>query len=81
MKVLDATFLIDYLEGREATREFHEENRGEQIRWVVPIPALAEVLVGEDPPRGGRHGGPYGSRLGRRAAGRRANGYHGRRDC
>jgi len=40
MKVLDATFLIDYLDGREATREFYEENRGEQIRWVVPISAL-----------------------------------------
>lgn len=47
MKVLDATFLIDYLDGREATGEFYEEHGGAQIRWVVPVPALAEVLVGE----------------------------------
>lgn len=47
MKVLDATFLIDYLNGQEATREFYEEHGGDQIRWVLPVPALAEVLVGE----------------------------------
>lgn len=47
MKVLDATFLIDYLDGRPATREFYEEHGGDQIRWVAPVPALAEVLVGE----------------------------------
>lgn len=47
MKVLDATFLIDYLDGRPATREFYEEHSGDQIRWVAPVPALAEVLVGE----------------------------------
>ena len=47
MKVLDATFLIDYLDGFTPTREFYEENGGDQIRWVVPVPALAEVLVGE----------------------------------
>lgn len=47
MKVLDATFLIDYLDGVEATRRFYEEHGGEQTRWIVPVPALAEVLVGE----------------------------------
>ena len=47
MKVLDATFLIDYLDGRERTRTFYEENGGAETRWVVPVPALAEVLVGE----------------------------------
>lgn len=47
MKVLDATFLIDYLSGLEATREFYEANGGKQTRWVAPVPALAEVLVGE----------------------------------
>lgn len=47
MKVLDTTFLIDYLDGRESTRKFYEENGGDEIRWVVPVPALAEVLVGE----------------------------------
>lgn len=47
MKVLDATFLIDYLDGIEATREFYEENGGDEIRWVAPAPTFAEVLVGE----------------------------------
>lgn len=47
MKVLDATFLIDYLDGLDATREFYEENGAEEVRWVAPVPALAEVLVGE----------------------------------
>lgn len=47
MKVLDATFLIDYLDGHAAAREFYEENGTDSIRWVVPVPALAEVLVGE----------------------------------
>lgn len=47
MKVLDATFLIDYLDGLAATREFYEENGGDEIRWVAPVPAFAEALVGE----------------------------------
>jgi predicted nucleic acid-binding protein len=47
MKVLDATFLIDYLDGREATRDVFEANGGAETRWIVPVPALAEVLVGE----------------------------------
>lgn len=47
MKVLDATFLVDYLDGAESTREFYEEHGGDQLRWVAPVPALAEVLVGE----------------------------------
>lgn len=47
MKVLDATFLIDYLDGRAATREFYEAHGGDQIRWIAPVSALAEVLVGE----------------------------------
>lgn len=47
MKVLDATFLIDYLDGHAASREFYEENGTDSIRWVVPVPALAKVLVGE----------------------------------
>ena len=47
MKVLDATFLIDYLDGLDATREFYEEHGGDEIRWVAPVPAFAEVLVGE----------------------------------
>ena len=47
MKVLDATFLIDYLDGVEATKEFYEAAGAENERWVMPIPAYAEALVGE----------------------------------
>jgi predicted nucleic acid-binding protein len=47
MKVLDATYLIDYLDGVEATKEFYEANGAENERWVMPVPAYAEVLVGE----------------------------------
>ena len=47
MKVLDATFLIDYLDGIEATREFYESNGAENERWMMPVPAYAEVLVVE----------------------------------
>lgn len=47
MKVLDATFLIDYLDGIEATREFYEANGGADERWVIPVVAYAELLVGE----------------------------------
>lgn len=47
MKVLDATFLIDYLDGVEATREFYEANGGTDERWIIPVPAYAEALVGE----------------------------------
>lgn len=47
MKVLDATYLIDYLDGVEATREFYEANGGNEECWVMPVPAYAEVLVGE----------------------------------
>lgn len=46
MKVLDATFLIDYLAGIEATREFYEANGGADTSWIIPVPALAEALVG-----------------------------------
>lgn len=45
MKVLDATFLIDYLGGVEATAEYllaHEDEK-----FVFPAPAYAETLVGE----------------------------------
>jgi predicted nucleic acid-binding protein len=47
MKVLDATFLIDYLDGVEATKEFYETSGAENERWVMPVPAYAEALVGE----------------------------------
>jgi len=45
MKVLDATFLIDYLGGVEATADYLRANEDE--RFVFPAPAYAEVLVGE----------------------------------
>lgn len=44
MKVLDATFLIDYLDGVDATAEYlvaHEDDR-----FILPAPAYAEALVG-----------------------------------
>jgi predicted nucleic acid-binding protein len=47
MRILDATFLIDYLDGVEATKEFYEASGGENERWVMPVPAYAEALVGE----------------------------------
>ena len=47
MKVLDATFLIDYLGGLPATRAFYEDNGGRDETWVMPLPAYAEALVGE----------------------------------
>jgi len=45
MKVLDATFLIDYLNGVDPTAEYLLANDDEQ--FIVPSPAYAEVLVGE----------------------------------
>lgn len=47
MKVLDATFLIDYLDGIEATKAFYEASGAEDERWVMPVPAYVEALVGE----------------------------------
>nr|WP_254766165.1 PIN domain-containing protein [Salinilacihabitans rarus] len=46
MKVLDASFLIDYLDGRDETREFYERSGGSDTQWIIPVPALTEVLVG-----------------------------------
>lgn len=46
MKVLDATFLIDYLNGVDATAEFLIANNDDET-FVFPAPAYAEVLVGE----------------------------------
>lgn len=45
MKVLDASFLIDYLNGVDATAEYLLANEGEQ--FIFPAPAYAEALVGE----------------------------------
>jgi predicted nucleic acid-binding protein len=46
MRVLDTTFLIDYLDGVAATKEFYESHGGSEEHWVIPVPAYAEVLVG-----------------------------------
>lgn len=45
MRVLDATFLIDYLLGADETRTFLEAHDDEA--FVFPAPAYAEALVGE----------------------------------
>ena len=47
MTVLDANFLVDYLNGEETTKTFYEANGGNAERWVMPVPAYAGVLVGE----------------------------------
>ena len=47
MKVLDASFLIDYLDGDESTKEFYEANGADGEPWMMPVPAYAEALVGE----------------------------------
>ena len=46
MKVLDANYLIDYLNGELATKEFYEANGGDEERWITPAPAYAETIVG-----------------------------------
>ena len=46
MRVLDANFLIDYLQGVSDTKAYYEANGAEEQRWVVPAPAHAEALVG-----------------------------------
>ena len=51
MKVLDATFLIDYFDGVESTREYLQEHDSE--RYVLPAPAYAEALLGEGNGAGG----------------------------
>lgn len=45
MKVLDASFLIDYLNGVDATATYLLANEDE--KFIFPAVAYAEVLVGE----------------------------------
>ena len=45
MRVLDASFLIDYLDDVDAATEYVTSHATE--RFIVPLPAYAEVLVGE----------------------------------
>lgn len=44
MKVVDTTFLIDYLDDHDAVRDYLETNPD---IYVTPAPALTEVLQGE----------------------------------
>jgi len=46
MKVLDATFLIDYLGGDPDTEAYYEAKGADEERWVMPAPAYAGALVG-----------------------------------
>lgn len=46
MKVLDANFLIDYLNGDPAAERYYEANDGDREVWIAPAPAYAETLVG-----------------------------------
>lgn len=46
MRVLDANFLIDYLNGEPAAKRFYEAKGGDREVWIVPAPAYAETLVG-----------------------------------
>jgi predicted nucleic acid-binding protein len=46
MRVLDANFLIDYLNGSPDARAYYEANDGDDQVWIMPAPAHAEALVG-----------------------------------
>ena len=46
MRVLDANFLIDYLNGDPDTEAYYEANGADEQLWVMPAPAHAEALVG-----------------------------------
>lgn len=51
MKVLDASFLIDYLDGVKSTREYLQGHDSES--FVFPVPSYAEALLGEGNGPGG----------------------------
>ena len=46
MRVLDATFLIDYLGGEPDTEAYYRSNGAQEELWVMPVPAYAEAIVG-----------------------------------
>jgi predicted nucleic acid-binding protein len=46
MKVLDASYLIDYLNGNSDVAAYYEANGTDEELWVMPAPAHAETLVG-----------------------------------
>jgi len=45
MKVLDASFLIDYLNEVQSAVDYLKAHRNE--RFILPLPAYAEAVVGE----------------------------------
>jgi predicted nucleic acid-binding protein len=46
MRVLDANFLIDYLNGSRDAQAYYEANDGDEQIWVMPAPAHTKALVG-----------------------------------
>lgn len=46
MRVLDANFLIDYLDGDPDTEAYYRANGAGEELWVMPAPAYTEALVG-----------------------------------
>lgn len=46
MRVLDANFLIDYLDGDPAAEAYYRGAGGPDERWIMPAVAHAEALVG-----------------------------------
>lgn len=46
MRVLDATFLIDFLAGVPAAESYYQQHGGADELWVMPAPAHAEAIVG-----------------------------------
>lgn len=46
MKVLDANFLIDYLNGDPDAEAYYEAAGADGELWMMPAPAHAEALVG-----------------------------------
>ena len=46
MRILDANFLIDYLNGNPDAAAYYEANNESVNMWVMPVPAYAEALVG-----------------------------------
>lgn len=46
MRVLDANYLTDYLNGESAAKRFYEAKGGDREVWIAPAPAYAETLVG-----------------------------------
>jgi predicted nucleic acid-binding protein len=46
MKILNRTFLIDYLDGDDSTRKYLQKH--DSGAYLLPIPAYAEGLLGKE---------------------------------